>query len=128
MSRFTGPLTLTHLDVDWRRWRLETPLTYAVGSKNSFSTIIVPAGFVTDGASVPQPLWAILPAWGRYSRAAVLHDFLVAALRSGAPHPHAPKRRIADRIFLEAMKVCGVHWYVRWPMYAAVRLAGMVKP
>ena len=39
-------------------------------------TIKVPKGFVTDGASVPRPLWVFLPPIGRYFVAAVIHDYL----------------------------------------------------
>ena len=31
--------------------------------------------FMTDFASIPRPLWSILPQWGRYGNAAVVHDF-----------------------------------------------------
>jgi hypothetical protein len=127
MSSFTGPLTLTHLDADWRQWRLEQPFVYEVGFLGSGRVISVPVGFVTDGASVPRPLWSLLPAWGRYSRAAVIHDYLCVLLNSGTPHAEAGTRRKADAVFYEAMKVCGVGGVVRFVMWAAVRLAGMLK-
>ena len=38
--------------------------------------IVVPAGFVTDFASTPRALWAVLPPNGTYQRAAVVHDYL----------------------------------------------------
>lgn len=96
MSAFTGALTITHLDVDWRVWRLERPLRYEVGSLGSGRLVEVPAGFVTDGASVPRAFWALLPVWGRYSRAAVVHDYLCVLINQGAPHDLAPDRRRAD--------------------------------
>lgn len=123
MSRFTGPLTLTHLDADWRRWRLEQPLSFEVDAIGSGRFVIVPPGFVSDGASVPRPLWWLLPAWGRYSRAAVVHDYLWQRIDAGEPHEHAPTRRRADAIFLDAMRACGVKPWVRWLMWAAVRCA-----
>jgi uncharacterized protein DUF1353 len=39
-------------------------------------TIVVPAGFVTDFASTPRAIWAVLPPFGTYQLAAVVHDFL----------------------------------------------------
>lgn len=36
----------------------------------------VPSGFVTDFASVPRPFWAILPPAGRYTQAAIAHDYM----------------------------------------------------
>jgi len=49
-------------------------LTYHIGT-TSFS-IVVPAGFVTDFASTPRAIWAVLPPFGTYQLAAVVHDFL----------------------------------------------------
>jgi hypothetical protein len=123
MSNFTNFLTITQSD-DWRSWRIEQPLIYEVGALGSGQVITVPAGFVTDGASIPQLLWAIMPTWGRYSRAAVVHDFLYAALRAGAPHQFAPDRKTADGIFHEAMVVCGVNTTIRWLIWVSVRLFG----
>jgi hypothetical protein len=121
MSAFTGALTVTHLDLDWRRWRLETPLRFEIGSLGSGLVVEAPPGMVTDGASVPRLLWSVLPAWGRYSRAAVIHDRLCDLINAGTPHVLAPTRRIADRIFLDAMKVSGVNRLVGLAMYGAVR-------
>ncbi len=64
---------------------------------------------------------------GRYSRAAVVHDYLYNELRPGTtPHPEAPTRQRADAIFLEAMAVCGVGFLTRWTMWAAVRVFGFL--
>jgi len=38
-------------------------------------TIIVPAGFETDGASVPRLLWFLMPPFGVLLKVAILHDF-----------------------------------------------------
>lgn len=127
MSRFTGELTITQLDVDYRTWRLEQPLVYEVGDENSGHLIEVHKLFETDGASIPRLFWCILPTWGRYSRAAVVHDYLYNELREGTePHPEAPTRQRADAIFLEAMAVCGVGFMTRWIMWAAVRVFGFL--
>lgn len=122
MSAFTGPLSLTQQDLDWKAWQLNSPLVYEVDALGSGKVITVPAGFLTDGASVPRVLWAILPAWGRYSRAAVVHDHLCELIKRGRPHPLSPTFAEAARIFRQAMKVCGVGTLTRWAMWAAVRL------
>ena len=121
MSAFTGPLSLTELDADWRLWRLDQPLTYEVGALGSGRAITAPAGTITDGASVPQPLWACLPAWGAYSRAAVIHDRLCYLIASGQPHPLAPTYARAVEIFAEAMKVSSTPLAQRQAMVLAVR-------
>lgn len=36
----------------------------------------VPAGFVTDFASIPRVFWTILPKDGTYTYAAIVHDYL----------------------------------------------------
>jgi hypothetical protein len=123
MSAFTGPLTMTQLDTDWRVWRIEEPLIYEVGELGSGRVIEVPTGFTTDGASIPRALWALLPTWGRYSRPAVVHDRLGKLLAAGTPHPEAPTQKHADLIFLEAMGVCDEKWIVKMALYLSVRLA-----
>ncbi|WJJ55139.1 tail assembly chaperone [Xanthomonas phage RTH11] len=86
----------------------------------------VPAGFLTDGASVPKPLWWILPPWGRYGQAAVLHDILCETKTMFRDEiPYEISRKQADHIFRDAMKVAGVHWFERGVMFTAVRAWGI---
>ncbi|EJC5177426.1 DUF1353 domain-containing protein [Salmonella enterica] len=76
----------------------------------------VPAGFVTDLASVPRIFWTILPPDGKYAKAAIIHDYLYDnALRT---------KKEADLIFLDGMTVLGVPKWKRTVMYWAVRLFG----
>lgn len=119
---FTGALTLTEMPLEWQSWRLESNLVYLLDGESSARAIIVPKGFITDGASIPRPLWWLLPAWGRYSRAAVVHDYLCILIGRGAPHVFAPDRRAADAIFYQAMVICGVNRTMRLMMWGAVRL------
>jgi hypothetical protein len=121
MSAFTGPLSITELDRDWKLWRLNEPLVYEVGSLGSGRVIACPAGMITDGASVPQPFWSLLPVWGSYSRAAAVHDRLCYLLEQGTPHPEALTYQAAASIFDEAMAVCGTPLAERETMTAAVR-------
>ena len=92
------------------------PFVYAVGELGGNDSITVPAGFITDFASVPRLFWRLFPPWGKYGKAAVLHDYLY--------HKQRRSRREADAIFLEAMGVLGVPWLSREMMYAAVRAFG----
>lgn len=78
--------------------------------------IEVPAGFVTDLASVPRILWMLLPPDGKYAKAAIIHDYLYDnALRTKAE---------ADCIFLDGMRVLGVPKWKRNVMFGAVRWFG----
>jgi hypothetical protein len=97
-------------------FELLAPFEFHVGDYPSDEVIRVPAGFVTDLASVPRVLWSILPPHGRYAKAAIVHDYLyVHAIRNKA---------YADKVFLEAMEVLGVPTLKRKAMYLAVRLFG----
>ncbi|MEO5842937.1 MAG: DUF1353 domain-containing protein [Acidimicrobiales bacterium] len=53
-------------------FELVEPVSYA-GNAQTFT---VPAGFRTDLASVPRAFVWLLPRYGRYTRAAILHDYL----------------------------------------------------
>ncbi len=128
MSAFTGELRLTSLDTDCRVWRLEEPLQYEIGELHSGHVIVVPPGFETDGASIPRLLQGILPAWGRWSRAAIIHDFLCRAINEGRPvgvpgWGIVGRRKDADGIFFEAMLVSDVPRPIARIFWAAVRMA-----
>lgn len=63
--------------VDGRqRVKLIEPLEYRVGGAECEETILVPAGFVTDFASVPMGARNLFPALGLYARPAIIHDLL----------------------------------------------------
>jgi hypothetical protein len=115
MSRFTSILLVSPL-ADGKTWLLMQEFGYDVGAEGSQDQITVPMGFETDFASVPRPFWAILPQWGKYGNAAVIHDWQY--WEQGRPRPEA------DGIFLEGMEVLGVSTLVREVMYWAVRLFG----
>lgn len=124
MSSFTGEITVTELGINWRLWRLESDLTYEIDSKGSGKTITPPKGFITDFASIPRILWIFLPPWGKYSRAAIIHDYLCILLYYNKPNQFAINRAKADRIFLEAMEVSGVTTITRYILYLGVRIGG----
>lgn len=82
----------------------------------SGQVITVPQGFVTDFASVPRVFWRIVPPWGEYSPAAVVHDWLYTIAQG--------TRKAADLLFLELMERLGVPAVIRTAMYWAVRVGG----
>lgn len=112
-------------------WALTSSLTWT-GTKGD--TFTVPVDFVTDFATVPRVLvWKTLP-YGPYTRAAVLHDWLLTQLagwdRALRADPDKPplydlpaNSRDCDGIFRRVMEDLGVSWLTRWQMWAAVRLA-----
>jgi len=119
-----------------RDWTLLAPLIWE-GTKNTRMTgnpdrFTVPVGFVTDFATVPRFMhWKVSP-YGPYTRAAVLHDWLLTELAAwwasdpyiddnGKPVGLPANSRDTDGIFRRAMEDLGVRWDRRWVMWAAVR-------
>ncbi len=97
-------------------WVIDSRLVY---ESDILGTIIVEDGFETDFASVPRvPLFYTLFG-DRAHREAVIHDYLyrIDSL------PWAAKD-MADDVFLEAMKVRGKGFFVRYGMYWGVVLGG----
>ena len=82
--------------------------------------INVPAGFVTDYASVPAALQSFASKIGRQNRAAIIHDWLYRTHGLGG----RLTRRDCDRIFRTIMKEDGVSWPLRWRMWFGVRVGG----
>jgi hypothetical protein len=115
---FTGEVVVRELpDADGSDWQLVEPLSYAGRDE----TFVVPAGFTTDFASVPQALTWLVPRYGRYTKAAILHDYLWGRCREGM-FAWAD----ADGIFRRTMRELDVPFLRRWLMWGAVRLAGIV--
>ena len=117
MSSFTSPLIVTIMP-DGRRGKLFRSFIYHIGSKYSSNFITVPAGFVTDFASSPFFVWSFIPPWGRYSKAAVVHDYIYQT--------KCRTRKEADDIFYEAMLVLGVPEWKAKLMYSGVRIFGLI--
>lgn len=112
-----NPLVLSPSDngVDWIMMK---EYVYEVGKIGSGDKVIVPEGFITDFASIPRPLWSFLPPWGKYGKAAIVHDYLYdTAIRT---------RKDSDSIFLEIMKNSGVNTLIRNIIYYSVRTFGWV--
>lgn len=117
MSKFTTSAKLEMLE-DFK-WKLLEPFEYHVGSYPSNEVITVPAGFVTDLASIPRLFWNIFPPYDKYAKAAIIHDYLyVNSINT---------KKYADNIFLEAMTVLGVETWRKYIIYWAVVLFGKGK-
>lgn len=61
------------------------PLEYRVGHADSPEVVLVPAGFVTDFASVPFGVRNLFPALGRHGRPAIIHDWLYLTVGTQEP-------------------------------------------
>src|SRR3954451_8276838 len=116
---FTGDVVVRELAAaDGSCWALVEPLGYQ-GRDDAFT---VPAGFSTDFASVPQPLTWLVPRYGRYTKAAILHDYLWGLCRNGEVD-------WADRdgLLRRAMRKLDVPFLPPWLMWGAVRLAAILS-
>lgn len=118
MSKF-----LTDLDVvllsdsansDRGSWKLQNELIYQ--SDVAAQVFVVPAGFVTDFASVPRVPLAFDLVGDTAHAAATLHDWLYTT--------HPVSRDMADAVLQEAAKVSGVSPFKAWLMWAGVRMGG----
>mgnify|MGYP003494080227 CR=1 FL=1 len=108
---FDGPLDLrAHTPGEWV---VLNPLIYTALSGRTYG---VPAGFITDLASIPALLRPLFNPNDSGRKAAVLHDSRYC-IKSGT-------RKEADDLFLEALERCGVGFARRWAMYLGVRAGG----
>lgn len=117
MTCFTHPVL--RWDTRERIWELQQDVCYIWNG----IFITVPAGFLTDLATIPWPLTGIPGAarYGNHNRAAVLHDWVYR--RKGLlDDGFLMTRAEADKLFLDVMSEDGVGWQ-RWPMYWAVRIS-----
>lgn len=123
MNAFLSKLELTPLP-DGRNWELIENFTYCTDAASDGDILTIPQGFITDLASVPRILWNIYPPFGKYTEAAVLHDY---GYRTGGNYPGATKpysKRDVDNLFRDAMKICGVGAFSRFVLYQAVSKFG----
>jgi hypothetical protein len=90
-------------------FRVCVPCVFAIGDRH----IVVPRGFITDGASIPRwARWAI-ESWGRVAFASILHDYMLE-------HTNEEKWLI-DWCFYGMLRACGVGGLTAAAMYLAVR-------
>lgn len=118
MSAFLSRLAVALVDDtanDGRgSWQLLEPLSFS--SDKLGTCLTVPAGFITDFASVPR-FPGVFDVYGdRAHRAAALHDHLYSS--------HEVDRETADGLFLEAMLATGVPEDIANVMYEGVRRFG----
>src|SRR5688572_15669027 len=97
-AHFKGDLVLTPLPGDGRNMKVLQPFGYVDAKGQTWD---VPAGMVTDGASVPSVFWVMFPPWtGNYRKAAVIHDHYCATKSRTWQETH--------NVFYEAMLTEGM--------------------
>ncbi len=117
---FSPDSTVDVRQVDDQDWMTLRALTYHAKAEE----FEVPVHERTDFASVPRVFVWFIPRYGRYTKSAILHDYLCSVA--------VPAGRIsridADGIFRQSMRELGVPFLRRWIMWAAVRWGALTNP
>lgn len=100
---------------------LTAPFVYHIGEYPSNRTVKVPAGYLTDGATIPRTLRFWASPIGRHAQAAILHDYLCEYLTIKVDGvPTRITRKEADDIFKESLLVLDVPLTITNMMYFGV--------
>ena len=136
-TEFSAPLTVRYdaeaskaLGAD--HWRVTEGVRFYLAADHN-AWVTVPAGYLTDGASVPRALWSLIPPWGAYGQAAVVHDLVCEYLSVTVDgKPKRITRAACDDILFEALVVLDVPEVQRQAIYQAVcafrLVSGVDKP
>ena len=119
-SGFSEGAAVVVKEIDAKNWEVEEPFTYT-GQTQTFQ---IPVDTPTDFASVPRVFTWLLPRYGKYTLAAILHDYLWRSMAAEGKMDYID----ADGTFRRAMRELGVPFVKRWIMWAAVRWGALVKP
>lgn len=79
--------------------------------------VIVPEGFISDGASVPQLFWNLFPPFGMYLESAIVHDYLCVRGHKKEAYCNSIQTHL---VFLEAMRAQDIGRIQRGIMFCAV--------
>lgn len=119
-------------------YKLETTYAYQwIAPDGRARRLIIPAGFICDGASVPKILWHFMLPDGLHRAAALVHDFLYE-YRGKLPIGSYQRltgnkweiidaqweRRHADKMFARILRESNVSKFKRRNAYRAVRAGG----
>jgi hypothetical protein len=120
-SGFSDDARVIVEQLDDKNWVVKEGFSYTGKRREKFDVYI---DMKTDFASVPRIFVWLLPSYGRYTKAAIVHDLLW--------REWAAKDRLsyidADGIFRRAMRELEVPFLRRWFMWGAVRWGALRKP
>lgn len=110
------PATVTRFGGNDMWFLLHDPIGWRPNPGDPYAPVDVPAGFVTDLASVPRYLWSWLPNDGPYLHAVIIHDWLY--------WDQARARDEADNILWVDMSDLKVGYLTRQAIYQGVHWWG----
>ncbi len=91
-------------------------------------TIVVPALFPFDGASVPVLFQRLYPKFGaKYDYASCVHDYLCEEANKFKGEEYKVRRKYADEVFKEISILAGVSPWRVHSMYYAIRGYGNIS-
>lgn len=128
IKRVLAPIRVEANPPDYETWTLFDSFEYRLGSADGSEFVRVMAGFVTDFASIPRPLWwAWPPSQGSYLAAVLVHDCLYKTgyVSCNDGSIRCIEREEADQIMKDIMDICGTGWFTKRAIYRGVRLGGM---
>lgn len=93
-----------------------SPNRWELASDYEWRGVVVPKGYICNGANIPRVLWRIFPPHSpEYFAASVIHDWLCEQASSNADYKRA------DEALYRAMRECGARKWKAVLFYAAVR-------
>ena len=119
-TKFNAPLCVQYHETVSKQlgkdyWVVTKDFIYYIGKENSESWVLIPAGYLTDGASVPRPFWSFIPPWGQYGQAAVVHDYLCDYGQVNVGNELVNIERVdIDQVMIESMSVLKVPFVTRF--------------
>jgi hypothetical protein len=107
LTRFVEPIYVLTRPISW---------IPNENQKSRYSRVDVPAGFVTDFASIPRAFWSLLQPDGEYTYPAIVHDYLYWT--------QDRPRKQSDRILKFGMEDFRIDPAVIRIIYGGVRIGG----
>jgi hypothetical protein len=99
-------------------------------SSTDLKKIVVPAGFITDFASVPRILWSVLPRDGVYVFPAIVHDYMYWMQDTARDVADETLREGMQDFKVDTISINAVYWGVRagggsaWAANAKLKAGG----
>jgi hypothetical protein len=100
------------------------------GSARDLRKVEVPAGFITDFASVPKIFWSILPRDGVYVYPAIIHDYMYWMQEAAREQADETLREGMQDFKVDIVSINAIYWGVRagggaaWAANAKLRSSG----
>lgn len=90
--------------------------------------MMVPKGYIFDGASVPRPLYVLFNPTGRLFYASLAHDFAVKEQKIVANGKELPMTdKLSDDLFWWLARESGVSRPNAWLAWAGVRIGSLFR-